>query len=67
VILSGDAAHFRDNFDNRRVPEFNYSKEQTLASMERIAEILRKEHAQLWINHDKAQSDTQKKAPEFYE
>jgi N-acyl homoserine lactone hydrolase len=35
--------------------------------MERIAGVLRKEHAQLWINHDKSQSDVQKKAPEFYE
>jgi N-acyl homoserine lactone hydrolase len=66
VVLSGDAVHFKDNWDNRRVPKFNFSKEQTLASMERIAGILRKEHAQLWINHDKPQSDAQKKAPEYY-
>jgi N-acyl homoserine lactone hydrolase len=26
-----------------------------------------KEHAQLWINHDKPQSDAQKKAPDYYE
>jgi hypothetical protein len=26
-----------------------------------------KEHAQLWINHDQAQSDAQKKLPEYYE
>lgn len=67
ILLSGDAAHFRANFDNRRVPGFNTSKEQTLASMDRIADILAKEHAQLWINHDKAQTDTLKKAPDFYE
>ena len=67
VVLSGDAAHFRANFDNRRVPAFNTSKEQTLASMDRIADILAKEHAQLWINHDKAQTDTQKKSPQFYD
>jgi N-acyl homoserine lactone hydrolase len=35
--------------------------------MDRIADILAKDHAQLWINHDKAQTDTLKKAPEFYE
>jgi glyoxylase-like metal-dependent hydrolase (beta-lactamase superfamily II) len=67
VVLSGDVAHFKDNWDNRRVPAFNTSKEQSLASMERIAGILTKEHAQLWINHDKAQSDAQKKSPDFYE
>jgi N-acyl homoserine lactone hydrolase len=67
VVLSGDAAHFKDNWDNRRVPALNSSKEQTLASMQRIADVLAKEHAQLWINHDKPQSDAQKKSPEFYE
>jgi N-acyl homoserine lactone hydrolase len=67
VILSGDAAHFKANFDNRRVPSFNFNQEQSVASMNLIADIMAKEHAQLWINHDKAQSDTQKKAPEFYD
>jgi glyoxylase-like metal-dependent hydrolase (beta-lactamase superfamily II) len=67
VVLSGDAAHFKANWDNRRVPGFNTSKEQSLASMDRLAGILAKEHAQLWINHDKPQSDAQKKSPEFYE
>jgi len=67
VLLSGDAVHFRDNWDNRRVPGFNVSKEQTLASMQHIADILAKERAQLWINHDKPQSDAQKKSPEYYE
>ncbi len=27
VVLSGDAVHFKDNWDNRRVPGFNFSKE----------------------------------------
>lgn len=67
VLLSGDAVHFKDNFDNRRVPSMNVNKEQTLASMDRIADIVAKEHAQLWINHDKEQSDSQKKSPEFYD
>jgi hypothetical protein len=35
--------------------------------MARIADVLAKEKAQLWINHDKAQRDTLKLAPEFYE
>ena len=67
VLLSGDAAHFKDNWENRRVPANNTSKEDTVASMQRIAGILEKEHAQLWINHDKAQRDTLKLAPAFYE
>jgi N-acyl homoserine lactone hydrolase len=67
VVLSGDVVHFKDNWDNRRVPGFNFSQEQSSASMNRVADILTKEHAQLWINHDKPQSDAQKKSPEFYD
>jgi glyoxylase-like metal-dependent hydrolase (beta-lactamase superfamily II) len=67
VLLSGDAVHFRDNFDNRRVPGGNVDKDKTVASMNRMAEIMVKEKAQLWINHDKAQADTLKHAPDFYE
>jgi len=29
--------------------------------------VLAKEHGQLWINHDKAQSDALKHAPQFYD
>jgi len=67
VLLSGDAVHFKDNWENRRVPEGNTSKEQTLASMQRIADLLAQHKAQLWINHDKAQRDSQKLAPDFYD
>jgi len=67
VVLSGDAVHFKANWDNRRVPGGNFNKEQTLASMQRIADILAKEHGQLWINHDKPQTDAQKKPPEYYD
>jgi glyoxylase-like metal-dependent hydrolase (beta-lactamase superfamily II) len=67
VVLSGDAVHFRDNWDNRRVPSMNANKDQSAASMQKIADTLTKEKAQLWINHDKAQRDSQKMAPEFYD
>jgi N-acyl homoserine lactone hydrolase len=67
LVLSGDAVHFKANWDNRGVPVNNADKDQTLASMQRLADVLAKEHAQLWINHDKAQRDTLKMAPEFYE
>jgi glyoxylase-like metal-dependent hydrolase (beta-lactamase superfamily II) len=67
VLLSGDAVHFKSNWDNRRVPSLNFSKEATVFSMEKIDGILQRDHAQLWINHDKAQRDTLKLAPEFYD
>jgi N-acyl homoserine lactone hydrolase len=67
IILSGDAVHFKSNWENRRVPSINWNKEKTLASMQRIADVMAKEKAQLWINHDKAQTDTLRHAPEFYD
>jgi len=67
VVLSGDAVHFKSNWDNRGVPAPNFSKEQTLASMQKISDALAKEKAQLWINHDKAQRDGLKMSPEFYD
>ena len=51
----------------RGVPAFNVDKEKSLASMERIAGILARENAQLWIHHDKPQSDAQKKSPAYYD
>jgi N-acyl homoserine lactone hydrolase len=67
VVLSGDAVHFKDNWDNRRVPSMNANKDQSTASMQKIADTLSKENAQLWINHDKSQRDSQKMSPEFYD
>jgi N-acyl homoserine lactone hydrolase len=67
LVLSGDAVHFKDNFDNRRIPAGNTDKDQTVASMQKIADELAKEQAKLWINHDKVQTDGLKHAPEFYD
>ena len=67
IVLSGDAVHFKSNWDNRRVPSLNFNKDQTLASMQKLAETVSRESAQLWINHDKDQRDILKLAPEFYD
>jgi N-acyl homoserine lactone hydrolase len=67
VVLSGDVVHFQSNWDYRRVPGFNADKAQSAASMEKIARVVAENHAQLWINHDKASSDARRHAPEFYE
>ena len=67
VVLSGDATHFRDNWENRRVPARNFDKAQTVASMEKIAGVLKRERAVLWINHDREQSAGLPHAPKFLE
>jgi N-acyl homoserine lactone hydrolase len=67
LLLSGDAVHFTSNWEIRAVPSMNTNKEQTQASMQKIADTLTREKAQLWINHDKAQRDGLKMSPEYYE
>ena len=67
ILISGDATHFRENWDYRRVPSFNVDVQKTLTSMDRIAAILAHTRAQFWIHHDKAQADTQKKSPAYYD
>jgi len=67
LVLSGDAVHFRENWEQRRVPSMNTNRDQTLASLDRIAKVLGDKKAQLWINHDRPQSQGLKYAPAYYE
>ena len=67
VVLSGDVTHFKDNWDNRRVPAMNTSKDQSAASMQRMADLIAREKAQFWINHDKPQRESLKMSPQYYE
>ena len=67
VLLSGDAVHLKDNWDAKRVPAINSDKEKSAASMQRMAELMAENNAQLWINHDKPQSGTMKHTPEYYQ
>src|SRR6516225_962611 len=67
VLLTGDAAHFKDNWDNDRVPSINSSAEQTHASHALLAKIIAEKKAALWINHDLPTFDSLKHSPEFYD
>src|SRR5262245_18869951 len=49
VVLSGDAAHFQANWDNRVVPSMNTDPEQPKAALDRRDEIIAKQRATLWI------------------
>jgi glyoxylase-like metal-dependent hydrolase (beta-lactamase superfamily II) len=52
VILSGDLYHMRDNRKFRRVPTFNSSRAETLASIDRIERIIKNRKARLVVQHD---------------
>jgi hypothetical protein len=45
LLLSSDAVHFKDNWENRRVPDITFNKVQSAASLQRIADVLAKEKA----------------------
>lgn len=52
VILAGDLYHMRTDRQFRRVPLFNTSRADTLASYDRIERIVRNTNAKLIIQHD---------------
>ncbi|WGD55151.1 N-acyl homoserine lactonase family protein [Bradyrhizobium sp. CB1650] len=67
IILSGDVVHLEDNFEKNIVPSLNTDKAASIASMDKIRRMMATYHAKLFINHDKAQSDTLKLLPAFYD
>jgi glyoxylase-like metal-dependent hydrolase (beta-lactamase superfamily II) len=62
VILSGDLAHFHENYENNGVPSFNYDRAETLASLDRIKQIEKNLKATVIIQHDPRDID---KLPAF--
>jgi N-acyl homoserine lactone hydrolase len=67
LILSGDVAHFCDNFRHRRVPTFNADYDKSRSSMDRVDSLARHEHAALLINHDARQSALIRRSPDSIE
>lgn len=66
VMLSGDLYHFTSNRQHRRVPSFNFNKEQTLQAMDAIEKFVAEQKAQFWIQHDLEQNKDIRHAPAFY-
>ncbi|MDC8014553.1 N-acyl homoserine lactonase family protein [Tahibacter soli] len=54
VILAGDLWHTRENRAQRRLPSFNDSRADTLASMDRVEAIAKRTKARVVIQHDPA-------------
>jgi glyoxylase-like metal-dependent hydrolase (beta-lactamase superfamily II) len=67
IILSGDVVHLEENFEKNIVPSLNTNKAESIASMEKIRELIATYKATLFINHDKKQSDKLKLLPAFYD
>ena len=67
IILSGDVVHLEENFERDIVPTLNTDKAASVVSMERVKRMIATYNAKLFINHDKAQADTLKLLPAFYD
>jgi N-acyl homoserine lactone hydrolase len=52
ILLSGDVAHFHENYDSDGVPPFNTDRAQSLASLARIKALARNLKATVIIQHD---------------
>ena len=52
VILIGDLAHFRENYESNGVPWFNFDRAQTLASLARVKTLEKNLNATVVIQHD---------------
>jgi glyoxylase-like metal-dependent hydrolase (beta-lactamase superfamily II) len=67
IILSGDVVHLEENFEKNIVPSLNTDKAESIASMEKIRQMIATYKAMLFINHDKKQADKLKLLPAFYD
>jgi len=67
IILSGDVAHLENNFEKDIVPSLNTDRAASIASMERVRQLIATYKATLFINHDKSQADKLKLLPAFYD
>ena len=73
VLLSGDAVHFRSNFDTRRIPRIEGANDENQwlwsvpLAFERVAALISYYKAQLWVHHDIEDYKGRKFAPQYYD
>jgi N-acyl homoserine lactone hydrolase len=67
IVLSGDVVHLEENFKNNIVPSLNTNKAESIASMDKVRQLMATYKATLFINHDKRQTDGLKLLPAFYD
>ena len=67
IILSGDVAHLEENFEKNIVPSLNTDKAESVASMQKVRQLMATYRARFFINHDKSQTDKLKLLPAYYD
>jgi glyoxylase-like metal-dependent hydrolase (beta-lactamase superfamily II) len=67
VLVAGDLWHYPEERTTGKVPNIEFSKEQTAASRASIEAFLKQSKAQLWIEHDIPTIKKLKMAPAYYD
>ena len=67
IVLSGDVVHLQENFTNNVVPSLNTNRAESIASMQRVRQLIAAYHATMFINHDERQTDSLRLIPQFYD
>jgi N-acyl homoserine lactone hydrolase len=67
ILLAGDLYHYQEERNTDKTPTFEFDRDQSLASRAAMEAFIKKTGAQLWIEHDLANFNKQKKAPGYYE
>ncbi|VAV92000.1 MBL-fold metallo-hydrolase superfamily [hydrothermal vent metagenome] len=67
ILLTGDMYHMPESREFRRVPVFNTSKAQTLASMDKFEALAKTQNARIIIQHAQADIATLPAFPAFAE
>jgi len=67
IVLSGVVVHLEENFKNNIVPSLNTNKAESIASMDKVRQLMATYKATLFINHDKRQTDGLRLLPAFYD
>jgi hypothetical protein len=52
VLITGDLAHFRENYETNGIPSFNTDRAASLASLDRFKRIATNLKATVIIQHD---------------
>jgi glyoxylase-like metal-dependent hydrolase (beta-lactamase superfamily II) len=67
VLLSGDLYHYPEEITYKKIPPFDTDKDQTAKSRAMIEEFVKKNKAQLWIQHDYTSGIKRRIAPAYYD
>ncbi|HWF08225.1 MAG TPA: N-acyl homoserine lactonase family protein [Bryobacteraceae bacterium] len=67
ILIAGDLYHLPQEITMHRFPSFEFDKEQSAVSREKIEAFLKQSGARLWIEHDLATFALLKKSPAYYE